>query len=81
MKTLLVTPAVSDLFFNHDHPLYDAVRERAHKAIERKLRLPSEIEYREAIFADARQFCDEVELAYGANEDPEALADDFLARV
>lgn len=73
--------AISDLFFNYDHPARDRLYDER-SAAEKKAgqSLPGIAEYRAAILSDATDFAKTFQLATGQTIDPEALADDFLDR-
>lgn len=73
--TTRVHAGLSDLFFNHSHDNFDACFRDPKKQ-------PPLDQQRAAILADAKEFCEQLANTYvGCEEDPEALADDFIGRV
>ena len=78
---------ISDLFFNHDHPNFDAfclAATKTAKVVE--LRPDNRLAMRDAILPDAQDFLeafDEILTAYApeAKTTAEWLADDFLERL
>lgn len=75
--TRSITPAVSDLFFNHRLDAYDELYQKA--ALTKDW--PTSDLIRAAVLADATAFCALVHAAYGITEDPAALVEDFMGRV
>jgi hypothetical protein len=62
--------AISDLFFNYDHPDYDALPEDA-----------SEEDADAALLKAAEEFAASCKSAFGVNIDTAALVEDFKGRV
>jgi hypothetical protein len=70
-----IPTAVSDLFFNHEHPEYEKCWEASDSDAG-----PSDLEARVALTADATEFAKSIEAAFGVRYDPEALAIDCITR-
>jgi hypothetical protein len=66
--------ALSDLFFNYEHPARDALY---NKDLDADV---SEEDEREALFLDAQDFANTLRWATGVQLDPRELVDDFLRR-
>lgn len=75
---LVQDAAISDLFFNYDHPAYEAFwAEANHEATQEEL----DAGERAALIVDADDFIQTFTNATGLVLDAEELADDFLGRV
>lgn len=75
------TAALSDLFFNYEHPTRDRLYQRHGTPTKNARAVISEEDERAALLADATAFAETLRLATGVILDPPALADDFLARL
>lgn len=76
---MIAAAAVSDLFFNHEHPRYDALL-----AEHNRKKQPTSPEYDDveaALRQDAAEFATLVNDAFGIELDAEALAADCHRRI
>jgi len=74
MKASLQNLGLSDLFFNHRNDNYDALFGNPDCA-------PSEDEIRAALLLDAKDFCEQLNCAFGVIQEPTELVEDFMGRV
>ena len=71
--------AVSDLFFNYDHPARDALMS-AHNGASKRIADVGVEQYREAVAKDAADFCNTFAIATGITLNVDDVVSDFLER-
>ena len=74
-----VNPALSDLFFNHDHPAFDALSTPT--APGKKVAPLDPSDMHAALMKDAEGFASLCAQAFGVDVKPAALVVDFLRRL